>query len=184
MYYKVKISSVEDCTQKASYYVKNTDSRINRESLEVFFKKATPYKVEVIALPPHITKLKKKYKVWYAMELEAFIRKLTFYTVKYREVEDWVTIATFYGMQPFNIDARFFKGVWYSFCDRPNYTCANIYGTLLACGIDECDIHYSKYHDIYVKDMKLSFSYDGHKHYHLRKLVGTHYELKQEILCR
>ena len=179
MYYKIKVQSVEDNTKMKVFYIKETDPRIDTECLRVFYQKATPYKVKIIALPKQVTTLKKKYKVWDGMELEKHLRHLVFYTMKSYEINDWVTIATFYGKQPFDIETDFYQGIWYSFFKRPYYTCTNLCSTILELNMLP---KISKYGDYYVDNIKLSFSYDGFGHCDLNKFIGTHYERQQEKL--
>ena len=178
MYYKVKVYSAEDSTKRNDFFVKENLPYVDRKVLEEFFRKATCYQVKVTPLP-HVTQLKKKYKAWDSMDLERHIRNIRFYTLKEHEVNDWMTIATFYKERPFDIENELYYGVWYSFCKRPNYTCKSILDTLFDIGFVP---HISKFGDPYVKDMKLSFSYDGFGHVHLNKLIGTHTECTKEEL--
>lgn len=177
MYYKVKVYSAEDSTKRNDFFVKETLPYVNRKVLEEFFQKATCYQVKVTPLP-QVTQLKKKYKAWNSIDLESHIREIRFYTLKEHEVEEWRTIATFYKVQPFDIETDLYCGVWYSFCKRANYTCNSILDTLLDVG---CEVRISKYGDPFVIG-KLSFSYAGFGQIHLNKLVCTHKEFVREKL--
>ena len=186
MYYKVKVWSAEDCTKKESYYIKETLPYVDRNCLEGFFKKVTDYQVSVVALPAHVTKLKKKFKVWDSFELQEHIRNLKFYTMNAHEVEEWSPIATFYKEKPFDIETCYYYNKWYSFFKNSGKYTTDIYKTLqeildtFACsGIE---LHISKYGDPYITD-KFNLSYDGYGHVHLNLFMGTHTEYtKEEIV--
>ena len=184
MYYKVKIYSAKDSTKRKDFFVKETLPYIDRKSLEEFFQKATYYQIKVVPLP-HVTQLKKKYKAWDCIDLERYIRDIKFYTLEEYEAEDYIKIAQFYRVKPFAIETSYFKGQWYSFFKRPGKYTISITDTLVET-IDPCSnilgiIRLSKYGDPFVEG-KYCWSYDGFNHVDLLKLVGTHKELKKELL--
>ena len=182
MYYKVKVYSAEDSTKRNDFFVKETLPYVNREVLEEFFQKATPYQVKVIPLP-HVTQLKKKYKAWDSMDLERHIKDIRFYTLKEHEVEDYFPYATFYKEKPFDIENDFFNGQWYSFFKRPGKYTTDIWTTLVEILYGICpEPHISKNGDPFVAD-KYILTNDGFGHWNLCRLVGTHKELVRERLC-
>ena len=183
MYYKVKVYSVEDNTKRKDFFVK--EAFVGRELLELYYKKATNYQVKVVTLPPYVTTLKKKYKVWDSVELEEHIRKLKFYTLKRHEVNDWIGIATFYKEKPFDIEVSNYMGVDYTFFKRPGKYTTSIIETLVDT-IDPCNnklgtIRLSKYDDPFVIG-KYEWAYDGFGHVELLKCIGTHTECVREEL--
>lgn len=184
MYYKVKVYSAKDSTKRNDFFVKETLPYVDRKVLEEFFQKATCYQVKVTPLP-HVTQLKKKYKVWDSIDLEYHIRTIKFYTLKEHEVNDWVGIATFYKEKPFDIEVSNYMGVDYTFFKRPGKYTTSIIETLVDT-IDPCSnilgtIRLSKYDDLFVIG-KYAWSYDGFGHVHLNKLIGTHTECVREEL--
>lgn len=173
--YKIDVFSNQNCYKGNYYLYKDNDPKLDCDVLKLIVKKTLKYPYGV-----RVTKVKHKHnrKIWSWSDLEKELRTLTFYEEKTHEVADWTTIATFYKVQPFDIEVELYCGVWYSFCKRPNYTCNSILNTLLDVG---CEVHISKYGDPFVVG-KLSYSYDGFGHVHLNKLVGTHKELVREKL--
>ena len=183
MFYKIKVWSVEDNTQSKSFYIKDTypEGFIDANVLAKFYKRATPYQVRVVALPKHVTSLKKKFKVWNDMELERYLRTLKFYTIKDRKEDSYERIATFYKVKPFDIENDFFQGRWYSFFKRPAYTCKDLLLTLIETFKYGPVVHLSKYNDPFVLG-KLTFSSDGFGYWHLNILVGTEtIQVKEEL---
>ena len=176
MYYKVKVWSIEDNTQKKSFYYQDNDPLVNEKIIADECRKYVDYQVKVEAFT---SRPRKCNKVLAWSGIITALRKVKFYTIKTHEVEDWMTISTFYREQPFDIETQFFYGEWYTFCKRPNYTCTSITDTLIDEGFE---VHFSKYGDPYIRGMKLSFSYDGFGHVHLNKLMGTHTESYKEQL--
>lgn len=188
MYYRIKVWSKEDCSKKEIYYIKdNVAPYVVIECLEQFYKMATKYQVKITALPPNVTKLKKKYKVWDTIELEKHIRELRFYNIKKRETDEYAYIETFYKEKPFDIETEFFNGNWYTFFKRPGKYTTDIYKTLKeivdkVAWLNGTQVKRSINGDPFIVG-KFSLSYAMNNHITLGILTGKTVEFIKEELC-
>lgn len=186
MFYKIKVWSAEDYTQRTSFYIKETCPIIHTADLQEFYQKATNYQVRVVKLPPKVTQLSEKYRVWDTLELEKHIRNLKFYTHKEYTVEDYMEIPnTKFLKKPFEIENSYYLGKWYSFFKKPDYNIINSLIEVLVIDIDPCSkylypIKEDKYHNPYSVG-KFIWT-QGNGYVCLNKLIGVCTIIKNEEL--
>lgn len=129
MFYKVKVWSAEDSTQRKCFYTMSCLPYVSKQSIEEYLKANTVYQVSVIALPPYVTQLKKSYKLWDLIELGIHIKSIEFFTHKWLKCENSTLIDKFYKL-PFVVDVVLYNNYWYSFFKYPAPFVTNLKETI------------------------------------------------------